>query len=269
MVVVEVSLSKNNLDKYYTKPAIADMCIAAMLPYTTGCKMFIEPSAGAGAFCKDFTTHAFDLEPDSEGITQADWLLVDSAQFSQACVYGNPPFGKRNSLSKAFIKKSCEFADVIAFVLPAVYNKHTLQKVFPSCTWKLVETIPLPHDSFTEGADSYHIPSVFQVWKKGYTGACKRAVERKTFTNNHFSIVAKQEADLFVMGAAPNTVKLPCEVTVNNRGYWLKCHIPVVEVADKFRAISWVGNSSASGGVAWHTKTEIMNTYEENTHGSK
>ncbi len=239
-----------------------------MLKYTDDCESFIEPSAGGGVFLRDFTTHAFDLLPENAGVSQADWLTVDASSFNNACVYGNPPYGKRNHLSKAFIKKACEFSKVIAFILPAVYNKYTLQAVFPP-EWKLVDKLCLPDKSFTECGKSYHIPSVFQVWVKGSSSKCMREIERLNLENKHFCFVKKGQGDLFIMGAAPHKLKNVGCVQPTNRGYWINCHTSVWLVQKNFKNIQWVGNSSASGGVSWFTKSEIINTYEENFNESK
>lgn len=253
---------ENTNDKYYTKVEVAEQCIKVLLEHTNDCNVFIEPSAGNGSFVRSFTTHAYDLHPERSDIETLDWLDNDRSWSGSICVYGNPPFGKRNNLSKAFIKKSCEFAKVIAFVLPSVYNKYTLQKVFPA-DWSLVENFPLSDDSFTEFGKDYKIPSIFQVWVKDFDGVNLRVVGRNNFSNSHFSIV-KEPSELFVMGAAPRTVKYPEQVLDNNRGYWIKCHIPQEIVKDNFERANWVGWSSASGGVAWLTKSEILDNYERN-----
>jgi hypothetical protein len=257
----------NTLDKYYTKPHIAQICIDTLMKYTEHCKDFIEPSAGSGVFLRDFTTHAYDLLPECDTVEEANWLTKDTSVFQDACVYGNPPYGKRNNLSKSFIRKSCEFSKVVAFVLPAVYNKHTLQSVFTQ-DWRLVDSVTLPYNSFTEYGQDYHIPSVFQVWSKDSNLPCYRVQKRLTFDNKHFSIVKENCGDIYVMGASPRTVKDPAEVSPHNRGYWIKCHISKQVVKSNFESIKWVGHSSASGGVAWHTKSEIMNVYEENYNES-
>ena len=38
-------------------------------------------------------------------------------------VIGNPPFGLRGNLALRFMNHSYDFADVIAFILPRIYNK--------------------------------------------------------------------------------------------------------------------------------------------------
>lgn len=259
-----------SLDKYYTNRSVATVCMSALIPYINHCSAVVEPSAGNGNFIFDgVTTHAYDIAPERGDIVPANWLFLNE-QFGlpeNVCIYGNPPFGKRNSLTKAFIEKSCSLANVVAFVLPSVYNKHSMQKVFSS-EWALVESLEIPVDSFTDNGKVFTIPSVFQIWIKNYSGKNLRKQERVSFTNKHFSLVRKQ-GDFFVMGASPNVVKLPEDVSMKNRGYWIKCHEDVDVVMANFRNCQWQGHSCASGGVAWRTKAEIMDNYEREYDESK
>lgn len=254
----------NELDKFYTNKDVATSCISLMLKYTQSCDVFIEPSAGSGNFIFDKTTFAYDILPEGEGIIKENWFDVFISG-TNVCVYGNPPYGKRNILSKKFIQHAISFDGVthVCFLLPSVFKKHTLQAVFPP-NWGLVASLDIPDNSFTENGNTYHIPSVFQIWEKDTTHPNLRSYPRTTFSNSHFSIVGKLDSpDLFVLGAAPKTSKLPTEVTPNNRGYYLKSHIPVDILRSNLYNCTWNGNSSASGGVAWLTKTEIMENYEK------
>ena len=76
-----------------------------------------------------------DIFPEHPNIAMGDFLAYDiSSQYSNILVVGNPPFGIRNKLSKAFIQKATSFVNVqtVAFILPNVYMKHTLQKCIPN-----------------------------------------------------------------------------------------------------------------------------------------
>lgn len=253
------------LDQYYTNKDVAQECIRYMLEIIpVNSVKWIEPSAGTGNFLFSSTYAAFDLEPMCGNVVKQNWLTTDLPS-SPFAVYGNPPYGKRNSLSKEFIKKSLSDTNckAVCFLLPSVFQKHTLQKVFPS-TWALAGMFEPSPDSFEYQGKPYKIPCVFQVWirKEFINVKDLRQIERLTFENKHFSIV-KRGGDLFVMGAAPKTIKMPDQVTDNNRGYWLKAHIPLKELINNFKAVVWEGKSSASGGVYWLTKTELINKYEE------
>jgi hypothetical protein len=264
-----MSIAKT-LDKYYTRSDVAATCSEVLQKVIDVSKYtWVEPSAGSGAFLFDYVTEAYDLVPEHPSVVKKDWF--DVTINTKHGLIGNPPFGKRNKLSKAFIKKAVEDVncECIAFVLPAVYNKHTLQKVFPD-NWKLISNTTLDAQSFTFENDSYSIPSVFQVWVKESSLPCQRAVERKDFSNKHFSICSKESGELFVMGASCNTVKYPNDVLPTNRGYYLQTNsLTVEELKSNIESVNWKGLSSAKGGVAWLTKTEFMNQYEEVFNGSK
>lgn len=189
------------LDKYYTKKNVAERCIELMckdLPYPVCLYSFIEPSAGSGSFLFADTTLAIDIAPDQADVLEGNFL-EDTFWEPNAVVYGNPPYGKRNNLSKAFIKKAVENPCVVAvaFLLPSVFKKHTLQGVFPS-DWKLTTQKDFPSDSFTFKGSPYSIPCVFQVWQKDSEKLDLRAKKRLTFENEHFKIASS--GDVFVMG---------------------------------------------------------------------
>lgn len=252
-----------SIDKYYTNKDVAEQCIEEMLntlPLNPLEYTFVEPSAGGGSFLFSLTAKAMDIQPDHPDVEVADFLK-HKTEGKNVVIYGNPPYGKRNSLSKAFIKHSVSQENVVAvaFLLPEVYNKHTLQKVFPS-NWGLASVLQITPDSFTFQGEPYKIPCIFQVWVKGLQNSA-RAIERKQFSNEHFSI--EKEGEVFVMGASPTTVKFPEEVSNTNRGYWLHAKIPITDLVDNFKSVPWKGNSSANGGVFWLTKTELINQYEK------
>ena len=68
-------LSRNTIDKYYTKKSIAELCITTMKNNIkiNHCDLIIEPSAGNGAFISELKMltcdHRFyDIEPENEEI---------------------------------------------------------------------------------------------------------------------------------------------------------------------------------------------------------
>lgn len=65
------------MDKYYTKPEVAEKCVEILKSIVDISDYeFIEPSAGSGAFMFDFVSKAFDILPEKEGVIKADWLLT-------------------------------------------------------------------------------------------------------------------------------------------------------------------------------------------------
>ena len=88
----------------------------------------------------------YDIEPTYDYILKVDYLTlpIPIKPFnSRMFIVGNPP----DKLRKEFIEKSCEFADVIAFLLPED------SKQFFSSKFKNVKCIPMD-----EG--------LFQIWER-------------------------------------------------------------------------------------------------------
>lgn len=247
------------LDKFYTKPEIARMCVDAASPFI-GERMVIEPSAGSGSFLKWLPAGSigYDVVPEIEGIICKNYLDVDIPE--GVAVVGNPPFGKRGSLAKSFIKNSLQ-ADIIAFILPSTFRKETMQKVFPD-NFSLVLDLALPTNSFTAEGGDFNIPCVFQVWSRVHNFVNLRESAKVKQTTNDFNFVKKEDSNWFMFGAAPHNIIPSEDVNENNRGYYLKCSD---EVREKLMNINWKekGLSGAGGGVAWFTKQNIINIYLE------
>ncbi len=252
---------KHKLDKFYTKPSVAAKCIDKI--DLNEYKYVIEPSAGSGAFSNQIEHDnliAMDLDPENNSILKQDWFEYKHTGNGKVLVIGNPPFGLRNKLSKEFIKHSMKFADTIAFILPDVYNKHTLQSVFTK-EWRLKEVYKLEDNSFTIDGKEYHVPCSFFIFDKSEGKNLMFNVSDYKECND-FTYCKKEDADLYVMGAGCK-VKLPHEVTPNNRGYYLKSNIDVDLLTKKLNAVEWYGNSSANGGVWWLTKPEFIKMYKD------
>jgi hypothetical protein len=158
----------NGKDQFYTQEAVAKTCIdrvLGLLPYVSE-YLWVEPSAGNGSFLNQlpFQKIGLDIDPKSDSIVKQDYLTWVPP--SQACiVFGNPPFGKQSSLAKAFISKSCGFANVIAFILPKSFTKPSMYKAF-HMNFHLVHSEELAKDSFVLNGLPYDVPCIFQVWQK-------------------------------------------------------------------------------------------------------
>lgn len=169
--------NRNIIDKFYTNPDIAKLCIQEFQKYISIQEndILIEPSAGNGSFLNHFYSMklstnivGFDIEPEHEKIIKQDFLLLNSSIFPQdkkIYILGNPPFGRQSSMAKKFIKKACEFADSVGFILPKSFKKESLQTTFP-LHFHLVATLDLPINSFLLNEKEYDVPCVFQIWKK-------------------------------------------------------------------------------------------------------
>jgi hypothetical protein len=113
-------MAKIDLDKYYTDPKIAKLCIDKTIEIIgkENITSIIEPSAGNGSFASQINCDAYDIQPESDNIIQADYLKLDIEYQKGRLIIGNPPFGSRMNLAQKFFKKSIQIADWIAFILP-------------------------------------------------------------------------------------------------------------------------------------------------------
>ena len=256
---------KVDFDKFYTNEDVSKLCLSNI--DLESFDLVIEPSAGGGSFYNNINHPnkvGLDIEPTHPSILKLDWLtyLIDQ-EYQKVLIVGNPPFGIRNKLSQEFIKHACSFNNThtVAFILPEVYKKHTLQKAIPT-HFRIKTIIDLPVDSFNIEGTPYSIPSIFMIIEKS-EGEDLRFDPSKYKETDHWTYGTDKDYDFFVMGAAPKTTKDMPEP--NNRGYYIKVkpHISAEEVRQYFNTIEWKGYSSANGGVSWLTKPEIVKQYKD------
>jgi hypothetical protein len=175
----------NTNDQFYTSESVAKQCVQWIITAlnesgdttTTPPEeyLWVEPSAGTGAFLhqlpKSFTKIGLDIEPKAEDIIKQDYLSWNPTSLPKknVIVFGNPPFGRQSSLAKAFIAKSCSFADFIAFILPKSFTKPSMYSAFHS-GFHLVFNNELNKNAFIiNGGAKYDVPCVFQIWEKRAT----------------------------------------------------------------------------------------------------
>lgn len=178
------------LDKFYTKPQIANYCVTLFKKYfkITQNDLIIEPSAGNGSFLEsldliDCKKCYLDIAPESNQILEQDFLkyIVSKTNY-KIHVIGNPPFGKQSSTAIKFIKHASTFADSISFILPKSFKKDSLKTKIP-LNFHLVHQYELPQNSFFLENESVNVPCVFQIWKKSNKNRKKiLKLEPKNFT---------------------------------------------------------------------------------------
>ena len=253
------------LDKFFTKKIVADLCLDSLYPYVKSWDYFIEPSAGDGIFldCLKYPDKiGYDISIDRPDLYQRDWLLTNPNKYG-VVIYGNPPFGKRGNLINAFIKHSIKYAKLIAFILPSTFRKETKQKVFPS-NWKLLSDITLPENSFTLDGDDFHVPCCFQVWgmdihfPENYDLRASKQIKLATCD---FEFVDKEQSTHFIFGAAPHRIIDKSLVKDTNRGYYILSKNE--QVIERLKNIDWKPHalSGVSGEVAWFTKQMLIDVY--------
>ena len=145
----------NKLDKFYTKPEIANYCVVLFKKHFNLSEndLIIEPSAGNGSFLKSLNKINckkcyLDIAPENTQILQQDFLKYHVSKTSNKIhVIGNPPFGKQASTAIKFIKHAAIFADSINFILPKSFKKESLQNKIP-LNFHLAHQYDLPPNSF-------------------------------------------------------------------------------------------------------------------------
>lgn len=182
-------------DKYYTKPSVAqkyiDTFFEVVKPSDTD--FVIEPSAGDGAFSCNLKDKCnllcYDIEPKQSYIIELDFLTIDSSLFDELKVHciGNPPFGSSGSLAKQFVKKCCEFAYSVSFILPKSFKKPSTYRCFPFHFHKVYEE-DCPKKSFVVNNKAYNAECVFQIWIRKDVERPKEVVVKPagyTFVEKH------------------------------------------------------------------------------------
>ena len=168
-------LTRNTIDKYYTKTNIVTQCLDKIKEHINIQQndLIIEPSAGNGAFItgiKQLTSNYkfYDIMPENPEIEMQDYLDLDSnftKNFENIHCIGNPPFGRQSSIAIKFIKKSCEFCNTLSFILPKSFKKDSLKKTFP-LQFHLLFEMDLPYKSFLVDGTEHDVPCIFQIWAK-------------------------------------------------------------------------------------------------------
>lgn len=189
-------LKRNTIDKFYTKDTIVIQCIDIIKKNNIieDNDLIIEPSAGNGAFIKEIKKLSsnykfYDINPENEEIMKQDFLeLENPISDNKIHIIGNPPFGRQSSMAIKFIKKSCEFATTISFILPKSFKKYSLQKHFDKY-FHLINEIDLADNSFLVNNEETDVPCVFQIWEKKE----EAREEVKILQPINFTFVKKEE----------------------------------------------------------------------------
>lgn len=185
------------LDQFYTPDAEAIRSIEVTRTFIQRAGIsnpeFIEPSAGGGSFLRYLTEDAvtaIDLEPNEDGIIQADYLLWEAptGDTSRRIVIGNPPFGKRGRTALAFINKSASIADTVAFILPACFRKYACQKLINS-GMSLQYAHDIARQPFTEPQGRQReFSTCFQIWSHHTPNACLRKRKPEPVSHPDFTL---------------------------------------------------------------------------------
>ena len=239
MAKQQTGLTRNTIDKYYTKDSVVKLCIDMFQQYIqcSDNDIFIEPSAGNGAFInhmKKLSSNClfYDLEPDHKDVLKQDYLdfKFDSSKKknNKIHVIGNPPFGRQSSLAIKFIKKSSEFCDTISFILPRSFMKDSMRTRFPK-NFHLLHEETLEEKSFIVNENDYNVPCIFQIWEKRYED---RFVNEKLEPQKFCFVKRNEKPDVSFRRVGINAGKLDreCENKSEQSHYFIKFSNPPSQI---------------------------------------
>ncbi|GHP30829.1 hypothetical protein VN1178_02530 [Helicobacter pylori] len=174
-MVSNTTLQKN-LDAFYTHPKIARFCLDLLkdlinqnLGLDLNAFHFLEPSAGNGSFVGALKglgivdCLALDIAPKAQGIQKKDYLLELIGFNKKRVIIGNPPFGHRGKLALDFLNKSLNEAPIVAFILPNLFKRYSIQKHIDKRA-KLVLNADLEKNAFIFNERPYDVKCVFQIY---------------------------------------------------------------------------------------------------------
>jgi predicted RNA methylase len=220
-------LNRNTIDKYYTKESIVLECISSIknILEISNDDLIIEPSCGNGSFIseiKKLTNNYkfYDLQPENDEIEKQDYLLLQNPISDKKIhVIGNPPFGRQASLAVKFVKKSCEYADSVSFILPKSFKKDSIKNKIP-LNFTCVCEYDLPYKSFLVDGIEYDVPCVFQIWKKSNQ---TRIIPEKVEPIGYMFVKQNETPDISVRRVGFYSGKVDIDITKSpNSHYFIK-----------------------------------------------
>jgi len=269
-------LKRNTIDKYYTSSDTVTQCIELIKTHNNISQndLIIEPSAGNGAFIPLIKTLSsncifYDLEPEHDEIIKQDFLELNTTQLQTSSstqtqmihVIGNPPFGRQSSLAIKFIKKCCQFAKTISFILPKSFKKDSMQKHF-AANFHLIHEYDLPPNSFLVNNIPCDVPCVFQIWMNMQI---PRQVLIKAIPQHFKFVKREEEPDISFRRVGVNAGTISTDITNKSiqSHYFIKFtnDKPIAENLDKLKNITFAFNNTV--GAKSIAKGEVISKFNE------
>ncbi|MDV3166626.1 MAG: hypothetical protein Q8807_03125 ['Waltheria sp.' little leaf phytoplasma] len=124
--------NERKFDEFYTTHKIASHCLEILKSKMLELKLnfneyhFIEPSAGHGSFYNLLPATQITGVEINPHLNQ-NYMIKNYLDFipenkTKNIVFGNPPFGLRGNLALRFINHSYKFTDIVAFILPPLFE---------------------------------------------------------------------------------------------------------------------------------------------------
>lgn len=247
------------LDQFYTHDDVAkEMYDWLCTHFDPKELVFVEPSAGRGAFSRLFPVDslAYDIDPQAPGIIKADFLSTPLPKAGRIAVVGNPPFGKNASMAVKFFNHAATSAEIIALIVPLTFQKVSLQNRL-HCNFHWFAEKLVPQKSFTMSGQTKHVPTVFQIWVRSSEQRAKIILPT---AHPDFEFTSAHEADFAVqrVGSNAGKVHLNCSLSKNSH-YFLRVNSDSVEKV--FRSIDFGIVVRRTGGNPSLAKTELVDLY--------
>jgi hypothetical protein len=254
-------------DQFYTCAETAKLCVDRVLALALADEpnvMFLEPSAGAGAFY-DLLPAArragLDIEPRHPEVQEQDFLAYDlpaALAGRPIIVVGNPPFGRNSSLAVKFVNKAAALADIVAFILPKTFQKTSTVRRLDRHL-HLVGELELPANSFTFEGQPWDVSCVFQIWERRSE---LRVDEEGLFTHPDFEFVRRTDADFAIrrVGRSAGIVIRDFAEYSRTSHHFVKAR-NAEQVISVLRTIDWTEVRRRTAGVPCVGKEEIVRRY--------
>jgi hypothetical protein len=242
---------------------------------------FIEPSAWCCNFYNILPKNRriwIDIEPKwilAKELVKSNYLDFEPKKKWKYIVIWNPPFGLRWNLALRFVNYSAKFADIVAFILPPLFDSTGKWVPMTRVRWyKLAHSEKLPLDSFEyPNWEVVEVATIFQVWTKINTDKIKIEPKKtcKTFvrvyslsdwwtpssTRNKKML---NKCDVYLpstcfswMKAYKSFKKLP-----NKRWYWVVFFKEREELKKLFFGLNWQKIAFLSTNSAVNLRTDLI-----------
>lgn len=264
------------LDKFYTSPAAVKACLDSLRRFLgpeglLQHDLWIEPSAGAGAFLCQLPPNrlGIDLAPEHPEVQRGDFLAWQPDRpVKSPIVIGNPPFGKNARLAVRFFNHAASFASRIAFIVPRTFEKESLQARLDRA-FHLETHVALPEKSFLFEGRTYQVPAVWQVWTRRDT---PRVINRGSLTCKDFEFCEPDEADFAIqrIGANAGRIKLDPQTRSPSSHVFVRATASRAEaLLAAFHRIDFDEVRNSTAGNPSISKREIVALYEKLTEQTR
>lgn len=247
------------LDQFYTHDDVAKEMYDWICGFFDAKELvFVEPSAGSGAFSRLFPrgSFAYDIDPRGPGIIKADFLSMPLPQTGRVAVIGNPPFGKNASMAVKFFNHAATKAEVIALIVPLTFQKISLQNRL-SLDFHCIAEKAVPQNAFIMCGQTKHVPTVFQIWVKKSNPRVKTILPT---THPDFNYTCSEHATFAIQRVGADAGKVHHNFSLSKSShYFMSANADGVE--DVFRSINCRLVARRTGGNPSLSKAELVDLY--------